>query len=504
MDRQPLVAMSGITKRYPGVVALDGVDLEVRPGEVMALVGENGAGKSTLLKILAGAEHPDEGTIEVDGTPVQMVGPREAQRRGIAVIYQELNLAEHLSVAENVFVGREPRTRIGTVDRTEMNRRTAKLLDELHVAASPSTVVGHLNVARRQMVEIAKALSMDARVIVMDEPTSSLTEHEVATLLQLVGELRARGVAVIYVSHRMREIFEIADRVTVMRDGRLVGVRETAELTPDDVVTMMVGRELTDLFGGETSERSVSDECVLEVEGLCSGDRVKDVSFSVRPGEIVGFAGLIGAGRSETAHTIFGSRPRTSGVVRVDGKPLSPRHPQDAIRHGVVLVPEDRKREGLFLGLPVRTNMASPSLRRLSRWGFVRRGAEGALSREQASRLNLRSSAVDVPVGTLSGGNQQKVVLARWLALDPKVLLLDEPTRGVDVGAKAELYRIIRSVARQGVGVVLISSELPEVLGICDRIVVMREGRVVGQLDARAATEEAVMTLATGVSEAKK
>lgn len=504
MDGQPLVAMRGITKRYPGVVALDGVDLEVRPGEVMALVGENGAGKSTLLKILAGAEHPDEGTIEVDGAPVQMADPREAQRRGIAVIYQELNLAEHLSVAENVFVGREPRTRFGTVDRTEMNRRTAQLLEELHVAAAPSTVVGHLNVARRQMVEIAKALSMDARVIVMDEPTSSLTEHEVRMLLQLVAELRARGVAVVYVSHRMREIFEIADRITVMRDGRLVGVRETAEITPDDVVTMMVGRELTDLFGGETSDRDLSEDCVLEVEGLSSGDRVKDVSFSVRPGEIVGFAGLIGAGRSETAHAIFGSRPRTAGVVRVGGQAISPRHPEDAIRHGVVLVPEDRKREGLFLGLPVRTNMASPSLRRLSRWGFVRRGAEGALSREQASRLNLRSSAVDVPAGTLSGGNQQKVVLARWLALNPKVLLLDEPTRGVDVGAKAELYRIIRSVARQGVGVVVISSELPEVLGICDRIVVMREGRVVGQLDARAATEEAVMSLATGASEAKK
>ncbi len=504
MDRQPLVAMRGIAKRYPGVLALDGVDFEVRPGEVMGLVGENGAGKSTLLKILAGAEHPDEGTIDIDGVPLRTTDPREAQRRGIAVIYQELNLAEHLSVAENVFVGREPRTRIGTVDRTAMNRRTAMLLEELHVAASPSTVVGQLNVARRQMVEIAKALSMDARVIVMDEPTSSLTEHEVRTLLQLVRELRTRGVAVVYVSHRMREIFEISDRITVMRDGRLIGVRETAELTPDDVVTMMVGRELTDLFGGETRGRTLPEACVLEVEGLNSGDRVRDVSFSVRPGEIVGFAGLIGAGRSETAHAIFGSRARTSGVVRVNGEAISPRHPQDAIRHGVVLVPEDRKREGLFLGLPVRTNMAAPSLRRLSRWGFVRRGAEAALSREQASKLNLRASAVNVPVGTLSGGNQQKVVLARWLALNPKVLLLDEPTRGVDVGAKAELYRIIRSVAQLGVGVVVISSELPEVLGICDRIVVMREGRVAGELDALVATEEAVMSLATGVSEAKK
>lgn len=504
MNQQPLVAMRAITKRYPGVVALNGVDFEVRSGEVMALVGENGAGKSTLLKILAGAEHADEGTIEVEGEPVQMADPREAQRRGIAVIYQELNLAEHLSVAENVFVGREPRTRVGTIDRADMNRRTGQLLRELRVTASPSTVVGRLNVARRQMVEIAKALSMDARVIVMDEPTSSLTEQEVQTLLQLVRELRAKGVAVIYVSHRMREIFEISDRITVMRDGRLVGVRETAEITPDNVVTMMVGRELTDLFGGETRERATSQNPVLEVTGLNAGDRVKDVSFVVRPGEIVGFAGLIGAGRTETAHAIFGSKARTSGEVRVNGEAISPKHPDDAIRHGVVLVPEDRKREGLFLGLPVRTNIASPSLKRLSRWGFVKGGAEAALSREQAKRLNLRASAVDVPVRTLSGGNQQKVVLARWLALNPKVLLLDEPTRGVDVGAKAELYRIIRGVAREGVGVVVISSELPEVLGICDRIIVMREGRIVGELDALNATEEAVMSLATGVSEAQK
>ncbi|MDC5697520.1 sugar ABC transporter ATP-binding protein, partial [Intrasporangium calvum] len=488
----------------PGVVALDGVDFEVRPGEVMALVGENGAGKSTLLKILAGAEHADEGTIEVDGAPVQMAHPREAQRHGIAVIYQELNLAEHLSVAENIFVGREPRNRLGGVDWRRMNARTRDLLRDLRVVARPETIVGRLNVATRQMVEIAKALSMDARVIVMDEPTSSLTEQEVQTLLQLVRELRSKGVSVIYVSHRMREIFEVSDRITVMRDGRLVGVRDAAGIKADEIVTMMVGRELTDLYGGETRGAVTAESPILTVEGLNAGDRVKDVSFSVRPGEIVGFAGLIGAGRSETAHAIFGSLPRTSGTVTVAGAPIAPKHPDDAIRHGVVLVPEDRKREGLFLGLPVRTNIASPSLKRLSRWVFVKGGAEGALARESAKRLNLRSSAVDVPVRTLSGGNQQKVVLARWLALNPKVLLLDEPTRGVDVGAKAELYRIIRSVAREGVGVVVISSELPEVLGICDRILVMREGRVVGELDAATATEEAVMSLATGVSEAKK
>lgn len=500
----PLIAMRGVTKRYPGVVALDGVDFDVRPGEVMALVGENGAGKSTLLKILAGAARADAGTIEVNGTPVQMAHPREAQRHGIAVIYQELNLAEHLSVAENIFVGREPKNRLGGIDWRRMNARTLDLLRELRIGATPETTVGRLNVATRQMVEIAKALSMDARVIVMDEPTSSLTEQEVHTLLNLVRDLRSRGVSVIYVSHRMREIFEISDRITIMRDGRLVGVHEAAGTSADQVVTMMVGRELSDLYSGGSRAAAASEPPILTVEGLNAGERVKDVSFCVRPGEIVGFAGLIGAGRSETAHAIFGSLSRTSGTVAVGGVPIAPKHPEEAIRHGVVLVPEDRKRQGLFLGLPVRTNMASPSLKKLSRWSFVKGGAEGALARESAKQLNLRASAIDVPVRTLSGGNQQKVVLGRWLALNPRVLILDEPTRGVDVGAKAELYRIIRSVAREGVGVVVISSELPEVLGLSDRIIVMREGRVVGELDRTAATEEAVMSLATGVAEAKK
>lgn len=502
MAAQPLIAMRGIVKRYPGVTALHGVDFVVEPGEVMALVGENGAGKSTLLKILAGAEHADDGSIEVRGEPTAVESPRDAQRLGISVIYQELNLAEHLSVAENIFVGREPRTRWGTVDFAEMARRSRELLVKLGVSASPRTVVGRLNVARRQMVEIAKALSMDARVIVMDEPTSSLTEQEVQTLLKLVRELRESGVSVIYVSHRMREIFEITDRVTVMRDGRLVGVRRTDDVTPEQIVSMMVGRELTDLYGDQARLTVQDARPVLEVRGLNAGPRVKDVGFVVRPGEIVGFAGLVGAGRSETAHAIFGSLPRHSGEVFIAGEHLSPRHPGEAIRAGVGLVPEDRKLQGLFLGLPVRTNVSSASLRDVCRGWFVLRRREAALASRQAEALNLRASAIDVPVRTLSGGNQQKVVLARWLARQPRVLLLDEPTRGVDVGAKAEIYRIIRAIAGRGVGVVVISSELIEVLGISDRIIVMREGRVVGELDGATATEEQVMSLATGVSEA--
>jgi ABC-type sugar transport system ATPase subunit len=503
MPEQPFVMMRGITKRYPGVVALKGLDFEARRGEVMALVGENGAGKSTLLKVLAGAVRADEGTIEVDGKPVVMANPREAQALGITVIYQELNLADSLSVAENIFVGREPRTRLGTVDFKEMRGRTRRLLTDLKIPARPTTAVRDLNVALRQMVEIAKALSMDAQAIVMDEPTSSLTEQEVATLMDVIRDLRARGVCVVYVSHRMPEIFAISDRITVMRDGKLVGVHSTADVTPDQVVTMMVGRELTDLYGSDHRQPSTTD-AVLEVNNLTVGHRVKDVSFNVRAGEIVAMAGLVGAGRSETAHAIFGSVPRTAGEVRINGELIAPKHPADAIRHGLAFVPEDRKKEGLFLGLPVRVNMSAPSLAGLRRGPLVDRAAETKLARDQSLRLNLRANAIEVDVGTLSGGNQQKVVLGRWLARNPKVLMLDEPTRGVDVGAKAEIYRIIRSVAAQGVAVLVISSDLPEVLGIADRIVVMHEGRIVGELDAATATEESVIHLATGVAEGKR
>lgn len=502
MASAPLIGMRGVVKRYPGVTALHGVDLFVEPGEVMAIVGENGAGKSTLLKILAGAEHPDAGSIEINGKPVHIQGPRDSQRLGISVIYQELNLAEHLSVAENIFAGREPRSRWGTVDFAQMERRSSELLAELNISASPRAIVGRLNVARRQMVEIAKAISMEARLIVMDEPTSSLTEHEVKTLLRLIRQLRTRGVSVIYVSHRMREVFDIADRITVMRDGQLVGVRVTAEVTPDQVVTMMVGRELGHLYGERSRDKSIHAQPVLDVRGLNAGPRVRDVSFVVRPGEIVGFAGLIGAGRSETAQAVFGALPRESGNVLVAGERLDARHPRDAIRAGIGFVPEDRKWQGLFPGLPVRVNISSASLREVC-WGWlVSRRRETVLARRQAEALNLRAAAIDVPVRTLSGGNQQKALLARWLARRPCLLLLDEPTRGVDVGAKAEIYRIIRAISAQGVGVVVISSDLPEVIGISDRIIVMREGRVVGELDAAIATEEQVMSLTTGVSEA--
>lgn len=496
----PQIAMRGIVKSYPGVKALRGVDLVVQPGQVMGLVGENGAGKSTLLKVLAGAVLADEGTIDVDGETVSFRNPRDSQRAGIAVIYQELMLAEHLSIAENVYAGREPASRWGTVDFRTMRRNTAELLAELGIKASPTDEVGRLNVARRQMVEIAKALSMDARLIVMDEPTSSLTEDEVETLLDLVRGLSARGVSVVYVSHRMREIFAVADAITVMRDGALIGVKRVDEVTPDQVVNMMVGRDLLDVYGVRSSPRPAGTP-VLEVRNLQAGPRVQDVSFSVAAGEIVGMAGLIGAGRSETALAVFGEGRVTSGSVFMDGKAIQRRNAREAIAAGIAYVPEDRKQQGLFLGLPIRSNISSACLDDMCTNGVVSTRKDRALAHRMSKDLQVKAASSEVSVGTLSGGNQQKVVLARWLARQPRVLILDEPTRGVDIGAKAEIYRLIRTIAADGVAVLMISSELPEVLGLADRVLVMREGRLVGEFGYGEADEQQVMALATGVHE---
>ena len=495
----PLVRMSRIEKSYPGVKALRGVDLTVHAGQVMGLVGENGAGKSTLLKILAGAIAPDAGTIEVDGAATTLRSPRDSQKAGIAVIYQELMLAEHLSVAENVFAGREPSRRGRGIDFRAMNAATAALLARLGVKVAPTERVGRLNVARRQMVEIAKALSMQARLIVMDEPTSSLTEDEVDSLLGVVRALSAEGVGVVYVSHRMREVFDVATDVTVLRDGALVTAAPIASLTPDAVVRHMVGRDLVDMYGRREQPLAADAPEVLRVTGLRAEPRVIDVGFSVRAGEIVGMAGLIGAGRTETALCVFGSLSRTAGELHLDGRQVTLGSPRAAIAAGVAYVPEDRKAHGLFLGLPVRTNISSARLDLVCRAGVVSGAREDDLARRLVRDLTVKTSSVETTVGTLSGGNQQKVVLARWLAHLPKVLILDEPTRGVDVGAKAEIYRLVREVAAMGVAILMISSELPEVLGLSDRILVMREGRLVGELDGPTASEEQVMALATGV-----
>ena len=492
--------MRGVGKTFPGVKALDGVDFELRAGEVMALVGENGAGKSTLLKILAGVHRQDEGEISVAGEAVEISSPQDSQGLNIAMIHQELNLAEHLSVAENVFVGREPRTRFGLVDFRTMNRETRKVFEEsLHTTdIDPRTEVRRLSIAKKQLVEIARALSLEADVIVMDEPTSSLSESEVRVLLELVCQLRDNGLAVIYVSHRLEEVFEVGDRVTVLRDGQLVGVKNTEETTPDEIVKMMVGRELEDLYG--EAEETQTSKTGLDVRDLTLPGASQGMSLQVRAGEIVGLSGLMGAGRTELARAIFGADPVDGGTVLVEGEPVASGSPEKSIKAGIGYVPEDRKLQGLFLGMSVRENVTAASSQHVGRGGFIRFRDDRRLAEEAREQLKIRAASVEQSVRDLSGGNQQKVVLAKWMAVGPKVLILDEPTRGVDVGGKAEIYALIRQMARQGMALIVISSELPEVLGISDRVLVMRQGSLVGELSGSEANEEKVMSLATGTA----
>jgi len=499
--QKPLaLQMRGVGKSFPGVKALDDVDFELRAGEVMGLVGENGAGKSTLLKILAGVHQQDEGEISVAGQTVEISDPQDSQRLNVAMIYQELNLAEHLSVAENVFVGREPRTKFGFVDFRAMNRDTRRLFEEsLHTTdIDPRVEVRRLSIAQKQLVEIARALSLKADIMVMDEPTSSLSDSEVRVLLEFVCRLRDSGLAVIYVSHRLEEVFEVGDRVTVLRDGQLVGVWSTEETTPDEIVKMMVGRELEDLYG-EAAETQ-SSETGLEVRDLVLSGTSQGISLRVRTGEIVGLSGLMGAGRTELARAVFGADPIDGGTVLVEGEEVPGGSPERAIEAGIGYVPEDRKLQGLFLDMSVRENITAASSRHVGRIGFIRFRDDRRLAEDARGRLKIRAASVEQSVRDLSGGNQQKVVLAKWMAVEPRVLILDEPTRGVDVGGKAEIYALIRQMAQQGMALIVISSELPEVLGVSDRILVMRQGLLVGELSGSEANEEKVMALATGTT----
>ena len=493
---QPLLEMHGIHKAFPGVKALDDVSLEVGAGEVVALVGENGAGKSTLIKILSGCYRADAGEIALDGQRLARFSPHEAQQLGISVIYQEFNLAPPLSVAENVFVGRQPRSWAGAVAFGRMRAATQEVLDSLHLPLDARRLVESLSVAEQQMVEIAKAISFQARIIVMDEPTAALTEHETATLFGLVRRLRGQGVSVVYISHRLEEVFEVADRVEVLRDGRNAGGMAVAEATVEKIVRLMVGRELREMFHKAPVEIG---EPVLEVRGLTRrASGVRDVSLEVRSGEIVGLAGLVGAGRTEIARAIFGVDRTDAGEIRVDGRPVHIRSPRDAIRAGMGFVTENRKEQGLFLVMAVRENVTAAGLGRLTRWDFIRFGAERRLVGSLVGQLRIRTPSQEQQVRFLSGGNQQKVVLARWLALRPRVLLLDEPTRGIDVGAKAEIYALMGTLARAGVGILMISSELPEILGMSDRILVVREGAIAGELSRAEADQETIIRLATG------
>ncbi|MFF2626064.1 sugar ABC transporter ATP-binding protein [Kitasatospora griseola] len=485
-----------MTKRFGAVQALNDVTLDLPGGSVTALMGENGAGKSTLLKILTGDHRPTRGRVLLDGRPVDLRSPADARAAGIRIIPQEPEIVPHVSVAENVYTGSLPRRAGRRLDRAELRRRITADLDRLGFAdvLEPDLLGSQLTAAQRQLVEIMRALTGGnaARVIAFDEPTSSLSEHEVDALFALIDRLRDQGVAVVYVSHRMQEILRLADRIAVLRDGALVGVQDARTTTEDDLVRLMVGRDLSTMF---VRRSVVGDRVVLDVRGLTT-DRVHGIDLRIHAGEVVGLAGLIGAGRSELALALAGDLPVRSGSVTLDGRPLPSGNPGAVIRAGLGLAPEERKAQALFLHRTIRDNTSIAVLERLRRFRFVKRGAERDLAQEYIDRLRVRTPSIEHEVRKLSGGNQQKVVLARWLARRPKLLILDEPTRGIDVGAKAEIYRIIADLAEQGVALLVISSELPELLGLADRIVVMQNGRTTGELNREEATEEAVLALA--------
>jgi rhamnose transport system ATP-binding protein len=491
-----LLAVTSIHKRYGGVHALRGVDFDVRRGEIHALVGENGAGKSTLINIIAGAVRRDSGTMSFNGSDADFRSPAESQRLGIAVIHQELATLPSLTVAENLFMGRLP-SRHGFVDRHALTARAATFLAAVGLDVDPATIVSTLGTSQQQLVEIAKALSMGARLLVMDEPTASLTEHETQRLLALVRELRKSGVAIVYVSHRFAEVFSVADRITVMRDGTTVRTMDRAATTPGEVVALMVGRAIPEISHGGTA--AVADP-VLELRHVSRAGAVADVSFSVGGGEIVAMAGLIGAGRSEIARIVFGADRHDAGEVLLRGRVVRFRSPRDAIDSGVAMVAEDRKLLSLFMDKPVRWNITMARLPQLSAYGFVRQRRERTVAGTFVDRLRVRTPDLTTPVRELSGGNQQKTVLARWLATEPSLLILDEPTHGVDVGAKAEIHALIRTLASEGIAILLISSELPEILALGDRIIVMREGRVAASLPRGEADERTIMMHATGTA----
>lgn len=491
-----LVSVQNLCKSFPGVKALDKVRFDLMPGEVHALMGENGAGKSTLMKILAGVYQKDSGEVLLDGRPVDIESPSHAQSLAIGIIHQELHLMGHLTAAQNIFLGREPRKAAGLfLDEEQLNRNAQALFDRLNLVLAPTTIVGELTVARQQMVEIAKALSHQSRVLIMDEPTAALNNAEIDELFRIIRQLKSEGVGIVYISHKMDEIQRIADRITVMRDGAYIGtVPATTPMA--EVIAMMVGRKL------ETTEKHIPDtsdkEVLLDVRGLNRGRAIRDVSFTVRKGEILGFAGLMGAGRTEVARAIFGADPIDAGEVWVHGRRIPLHSPQDAVRAGIGYLSEDRKHFGLATGMDVESNITLPSLKRWLRWGvFLNQPAIHAIGEQMVQKLRIKTPSLTQTARLLSGGNQQKVVIAKWLVQDCDVLIFDEPTRGIDVGAKSEIYKLLNDLAAQGRAIIVISSELPEVLHLSHRIVVMCEGRITGEVRGDEATQESLMALAT-------
>ncbi len=491
---ETIVSMKNISKNFPGVKALDHVQFELRSGEVMALLGENGAGKSTLMKILSGVYTRDEGSLEIFGKEYGDLTPRQAQEIGVAIIHQELNMCRHLSVAENMFLGRE-KVKAGVLSNAQMEEEAARILEELKIDMDPGQVVGELPVSKQQMVEIAKALSTHARILIMDEPTSALTAREIEDLFRIIRDLKAKGCGIVYISHRLEELSHIVDRVTIMRDGQFITSMNFKDTTLDEIIANMVGREIKEKFPRVSCRKGKK---ILEVRNLNAGHMVRNVNFSLYEGEIVGFAGLMGAGRTETTRAIFGVDPKEGGEIILDGKPVTIRKPEDAIRAGIVLAPEDRKKDGLCTKLSIRHNIALPNLDLIcNKFGVINSQKELEMCDRVVENLKVKTPSVEVNTGNLSGGNQQKVVVGKWLARNSRVVIFDEPTRGIDVAAKVEIYNLMNDLKKQGIAVMFVSSEMPEVMGIADRIIVMCDGRITGEMSAEEATQSGILTLAT-------
>ncbi|MDO4787636.1 MAG: sugar ABC transporter ATP-binding protein [Johnsonella sp.] len=488
-----IVSMKNITKSFPGVMALDNVEFELCKGEVMALLGENGAGKSTLMKILSGVYTRDSGEMKIFGKDYKDLNPKSAQEAGVAIIHQELNMCRHLTVTENIFLGREL-MRGGVLDHAKMDAEARELLNALKIDIDPDHVVGDMPVSKQQMVEIAKALSVNAKILIMDEPTSSLTAKEIEELFRIIRQLKEEGCGIVYISHRLEELRHIVDRVTIMRDGKFIKRENFSAMSMEQIIANMVGREIKEQFPKVRCEKGRK---LFEVRNLNAGHMVRNINFSLYEGEIVGFAGLMGAGRTETTRAIFGVDEKTSGEIILEGKELKINCPMDAIKAGIVLAPEDRKKDGLCTKLSIRHNLALPNLDIIcNKLGIIRSQKEDEICDQAVKNLRIKTPNVEINSGNLSGGNQQKVVVGKWLARDSKVVIFDEPTRGIDVGAKVEIYHLMNELKKQGIAVMFVSSEMPEVMGIADRIIVMCDGRITGELSAEDATQDAILTMA--------
>lgn len=494
----PLLRLSGVTKTFPGVRALSDVSLYLYPGKVTALVGENGAGKSTVVKVLTGIYQPDEGEIKIDGAAVRFPTPQSAETAGVTAIHQETVLFDELSVAENIFLGHAPKGRFGLIDKDEMASRAQSILAGIGAKIDPGATLKDLGTANKHLVAIARALSIDARVVIMDEPTAALSQKEIEELYELVESLKAQGKAILFISHKFDEIFRIADFYTVYRDGQMVGEGKITDVREAELVKLMVGRDVSQIF--PKRDHNVG-KGILEVTGYDHPTEFADIGFTLRRGEILGFYGLVGAGRSEFMQALFGITRPTKGTVRIDGEPISIASPADAVSSGIVYVPEDRGRQGAIGALPIFQNVTLPSLARTSRKGFIKLAEEFKLAREYTERLDLRAASLDTDVGNLSGGNQQKVVIAKWLATQPKVIILDEPTKGIDIGSKAAVHEFMAELAAQGLAVIMVSSEIPEIVGMSDRVIVMREGRIVAELPRDRITPETLVSHAAGIRE---